>query len=53
MKEALQTQTTVLVNKTRNGSTTRVPSNLHERGDKVVVNGAKESLLAILRKHLC
>jgi len=26
---------------------------MHERGDKVVVNGAKESLLSILRKHVC
>jgi len=26
---------------------------IHERGDKVVVNGAKESLLSILRRHAC
>lgn len=26
---------------------------MHERGDKVVVNGAKESLLSILKRHTC
>lgn len=26
---------------------------IHERGDKVVVNGAKESLLSILKRHMC
>ena len=53
MKEAPQNMSPLLVNKTRNGLNVPVPPKIHERGDKVVVNGAKESLLAILRKHIC
>jgi hypothetical protein len=53
MKEPLSFQSPILVSKTRNGNSNAFVPKPHERGDKVVVNGAKESLLAILRKSIC
>ncbi len=53
MKEAPCNQIPSSLTKTRSGSSTIPQIKTHERGDKVVVNGAKESLLSILRKYAC
>ena len=54
MKEAALNQAThSQKRKTRQGTNNESSKRVHERGDKVVVNGAKESLLAILRKYIC
>jgi hypothetical protein len=38
---------------TRSGFASKSTIDIHERGDKVVVNGAKESILTILNRHSC
>ena len=50
MKEAPASQ---VLHNTRSGPNTSDVNRVHERGDKVVVNGAKESLLSILRRYTC
>ena len=53
MKEAAHQSLSEVPSKTRNRKVISPMRKLHQRGDKVVVNGAKESLLAIMKKYIC
>lgn len=53
MKEFSPNPISINLRQSRNQAERPAVPKVHERGDKVVVNGAKESLLSILRKYHC